>query len=283
MERKELFCRTFLASHEAWEPETLPWPDLDDRSLAILRSIPVWNMALQVEVNAGAMIAGFAETQSDPLVKEALLLQAREEERHGRMIAVMAQRYALRAAAGPPKADPTRRAFIDFGYNECLDSFFGFGVFRIARQAQFLPESLTVLFDRVLREEARHIVFFVNWVAWDRAMRGLGLPILQVAPAALGYARALSKTAGRAGASRAEDKGLHVVGDFFASLTPAMFLEACLVENASRMSAFDERLARPQLIPTLARWALGIMGGVRRRRLLGPVQRTARTGGVAAD
>jgi hypothetical protein len=30
---KELFCRSFMESHQKYEPEQLPWPDLDDASL----------------------------------------------------------------------------------------------------------------------------------------------------------------------------------------------------------------------------------------------------------
>jgi hypothetical protein len=39
-------------------------------------------------------------------------------------------------------------------------------------------------------------------------------------------------------------------------LTPETFLEACLQENARRLSAFDTRLLRPRLMPALARATL---------------------------
>ena len=72
---------------------------------------------------------------------------------------------------------------MNFGYDECVDSFAGFGIFRLARDARILPEALTSLFTRVLVEEARHIVFFVNWIAWDRTRRGLRGPAMQAIPA----------------------------------------------------------------------------------------------------
>ena len=34
---KELFCRWFINTHRAYEPEDLPWPELDDASIARLR------------------------------------------------------------------------------------------------------------------------------------------------------------------------------------------------------------------------------------------------------
>jgi hypothetical protein len=261
-EHKELFCRFFINTHEAYEPRELPWPELDEHSLDILRSIPVWSMALQVEVNAGATLAHFAQSQTDPLIQQAIRLQGYEEDRHGRMLATLIERYSLDGKADPPAPYGGRQAFIDFGYNECLDSFFGFGVFRIARQVQLLPEALTSLFARVLYEEARHIVFFVNWITYERCVRGYGAPPLQVVPTAIGYLRALKKTMGRAGATNASDKGMAAVGDIFKDLTIQRFLNACLDENVMHMASFDPRLLRPRVIPALARGAVSVADAI---------------------
>src|SRR5579871_4116931 len=171
-----------MDSHRAYDPQDWPWPHLDDLSLARLRAIPIWTMALEVEVGAGAMLGGFAKTESDPQVREALELQGFEEDRHGRILQCMIDRYGLAVAPHVKHEAPTRGAFIDFGYNECVDSFAGFGIFRLARDARILPEALTSLFARVLIEEAHHIVFFVNWVAWDRTRRGLRGSAAQVVP-----------------------------------------------------------------------------------------------------
>src|SRR5271155_3772295 len=66
---KQLLCRTFMESHEAYEPTNLPWPALDEQSLRKLRSLPFWRMALQAETNAGAMVSGFAATIADPTIR----------------------------------------------------------------------------------------------------------------------------------------------------------------------------------------------------------------------
>ncbi|MEH1966932.1 hypothetical protein [Nostoc sp.] len=44
VEHKDLFCRSFTESYREYEPEYLPWPDLDDTALTFLRSIPFWEM-----------------------------------------------------------------------------------------------------------------------------------------------------------------------------------------------------------------------------------------------
>jgi hypothetical protein len=255
-EHKELFCRSFIASHEPYEPKDLPWPQLDDASLALLRSVPIWSMALQVEVNAGVTLEAFARTQPDPLIAQALRLQGYEEDRHGRMLGELVSRYGLDGKAEPPAPYGGRQAFIDFGYNECLDSFAGFGVFRIARQTRFMPEALMSLFSRVLYEEARHIVFFVNWIAYDRCKRGYGWAPANALPTAIGYLRALRKTIGRAGAANTSEKGMAAAGDIFKDLTLQKFIQAALDENDMHMSTFDPRLLRPRVVPTLARIAM---------------------------
>jgi hypothetical protein len=85
-EHKELFCRSFIDTHEAYDPQDWPWPELDELSLARLRAIPIWRMALEAEVGAGTMLAGFGEKESDQLVRQAIELQGYEEDRHGRIL-----------------------------------------------------------------------------------------------------------------------------------------------------------------------------------------------------
>ena len=115
-EHKELFCRSFIDSHERYEPEALPWPQLDEKSLGLLRSMPIWNMALQVEVNAGATLEHFARSQRDPLIIQALRLQGYEEDRHGRMLAVLSDRYGLNVTS-EPAAMPIPRILAGFRVN----------------------------------------------------------------------------------------------------------------------------------------------------------------------
>ena len=59
-----------------------------------------------------------------------------------------------------------------FGFGECMDSFLGFGAFKTARQSEFLPESMFEIFDVLMYEETRHIVFFINYMAWREVQRG---------------------------------------------------------------------------------------------------------------
>jgi hypothetical protein len=270
-EHKQLFCREFIAGHKPYEPPDMAWPELDEISLARLRAIPVWTMALEVEHSAGTMLAGFAKTEPDPLVRQALELQGYEETRHGRILAYMVQKYGLNVHPRDVSEPPTRAAFVNFGYNECVDSFAGFGIFRLATEAKILPDALTTPLSRILIEEARHIVFFINWIAWDRQRRGLPYPLLQILPALVQYLSAIvrrvkggSEMAGgdvSAASSNGKQDGpiLDLFSDVMDGLTPAKFVRACVEENDRLMREFDPRLLRPTFIPTLARIALAIL------------------------
>ncbi len=241
-----------MESHEAYEPANLPWPALDEQSLRKLRALPFWRMALQAETNAGAMVSGFAATIADPTIRQAIELQGFEETRHGHLIATMVERYGLGVEARPPQLEPTEHAFIHFGYCECLDSFLGFGGYRLAQEIEFMPQSLISLFSRVLWEEARHIVFFVNWIAYERVQRGYGGAFMQAIATAIGYIRALIDriVSGREVAdSASQPVELPNIGLI-------QLLNAGVSENARLMAQFDPRLLRPRVVPELARMVI---------------------------
>jgi hypothetical protein len=146
-----------------------------------------------------------------------------------------------------------------------LDSFFGFGIYRIARQVEFLPDALTSLFARLLNEEARHIVFFVNWIAYERVRRGHGMLPIQAILAGYGYVRALVGLAKTATRSRSGSGFLAAdAGNTFSGLTLGSFLEACVTENGLQMASMDRDLLQPRILPRMAAFALGALAMWRR-------------------
>jgi hypothetical protein len=276
---KELFCGMFLNEHRPYEPVELAWPELDEPALALLRGLPFWTHALQAEEDAGPMISACAALESDTTVRRALELQAFEEARHARIIKHMIALYRL-------PLDEVRveipvdvlEAFIDFGFEECLDSFGAFGLFKLAREHLVMPAALFDIFDRVMQEEATHIVFFFNWFAYRQANAG-AIPWAFRRPKALKhYVRALRKLAGLAFSDdTAEGKDFIISGAeaFVDNLTPAAVLAACLEENTRRLAGFDPRLLIPRLAPRLARLALGVVSRLPRRGGAGPERAAA--------
>jgi hypothetical protein len=266
-EHKELFCRDFIASHDGYAPASLDWPELDEPALGRLRAIPFWPEVLYTERRAGAIVNAFAATIADPLVREAVDLQGFEEARHAELLRLMIHRYGINAEERPlePLRPDRRRAFADFGYGECLDSFLGFGIFEIARRSAFLPEPMFRIFDRLIHEEARHIVFFVNWMAWDLAnARGGGrwLPGAwrRGVVAALYYSRAIGRLLGTIRRGRATNGGTDFSATqasvFLAGFTIRRLIEECCAAHARRMSGFGRGLLQPRFLPALAGAAL---------------------------
>jgi len=259
---KERFCRQFIDSHQRFDPETLPWPTLDEEALGRMRSVPFWQEVLHTERRAGAIVRAFAETITDPLVREAVDLEGVEEERHARLLGVMIRRYGLPAVEQElePIGPDLYTAFADFGYGECIDSFLGFGVFKIARQSEFLPEPLFEIFDTLMLEETRHIVFFVNWMAWQEAVRGRGAAWWRALVSARFYGRAIGRMIGTIRRGKKENDGKDFSATqanvFLDGFTFRRFVQECYTENARRMADFETDLLRPRFLPSLAGAAL---------------------------
>src|SRR5207302_9296818 len=251
-QHKERFCRDFIASHCRFDLATLTWPHLDDLTLERLRAIPFWQEVLYTERRAGVIVDAYAQTIADPLVRDAVALQGFEGARHAELLREMIRRYGIAAEERPldePLSTDLRRAFADFGYGECLDSFLGFGVFKIARRSGFLPEPLFEIFDMLMREETRHIVFFINWMAWHQAAQGRVAGWLRGVNAARYYGRAIGRLLvtvrrGRQ-ANDGRDFSATQAGVCLEGFTLRNFIEARCVEHEWRMLESAAALLNP--------------------------------------
>lgn len=271
---KELFCQSLIDSHIEYQPEQLPWPELEPADLERLRQVPFWEEALNTELAAGAKIAAYLPLIDDPLVRQAVALQGEEESRHGRLFRFLIEHYGIELSgrAPDPVTGAIEPAFLEFGYGECLDAFLGFGVFKIARESGFLPTALFDIFDILLQEEARHIVFFVNWVAYMQVQRGRGNRALRAASSLWHYGRAVKGLMALVGRAT-DDEDDEADNDFSATeaaafledLTIQRLLSECLAENKRRMSSFDSRLLQPRLLPSLAQTALSVFNRLPQR------------------
>ena len=264
-EHRDTFCRHFMQTYTEFDPETLPWPELDADALARLKSVPFWEEVFYTERRAGAIVKAFVETIQDPVIKEAVALQGLEETRHAKLIRVMIQKYGIDAAERPLEdvSDNVETRFKDFGFGECMDSFLGFGVFKIAMANQFLPKEMFAIFETLMYEETRHIVFFVNWMAYNQARKGFVSRALLPLTSFVYYMRALGRLVGtaRRGAELNEGKEFSATqaSVFLDDFTFRRFLEDCYSENRRRMGEFDKELLRPSFLPQLAETALSAM------------------------
>ncbi|GIW41746.1 MAG: hypothetical protein KatS3mg076_2323 [Candidatus Binatia bacterium] len=268
---KELFCRTFVETHDPYEPAALPWPDLPSDVLERLRSLPVWDEAVSTERETALKVRARALVEPDAVVREALALQAYEEERHSALLSTMTARYGIPVRSQPEPRLPRdpEWALLRVGYGECFDSFFAFGLFALARDSGYFPPELVRLFEPVMQEEARHILFFVNWAAF-RTSR-LPVPRKPGYAASRAFAIALQvasriRTALEVGRADTQENFAMKSHTAFADVSVRSFLELCLAENERRLGPYDPRLLRPTLVPGLARALLRVLPDRTRRR-----------------
>ena len=106
-----------------------------------ITSLPIWDVAVHTESRARLRFAVYANAVDDPQVQAAVMLNAWEESRHKEVLAKLVEAYGIPLASEPPFQQPRdpEWAYLITGYCECIDSFFAFGLFELARRSGFFP------------------------------------------------------------------------------------------------------------------------------------------------
>jgi hypothetical protein len=259
MEHREVLARFFLDTHVQYVPETVRWPTLTGDALLKLTTLPFWNEAVATEDVTSRTVAAAAALEDDPLIRQAIEMQGLEEQRHARLLAALTTHYRIKVQQPPPfEPRSLEHDFLFAGFGECFDSFFAFGLFELARESGYFAPELIAIFEPVIQEEARHILFFVNWVKYRRSqlplwrrplyrLRCAWILLKQVA-SRIKTARTMGK-----GSDAEENFTLSAHQDLGTDVTLHKLLGICLMENERRMADYDARLARPRLVPSLAR------------------------------
>ncbi|WP_183038232.1 ferritin-like domain-containing protein [Paraburkholderia tropica] len=260
-------CRMFRETFNPYRPAVLEWPVLEPAALKRIVELPIWDIAVQTEGKARLRMAAYAATLDDPDMRAALALNAWEESRHKDVLSRLVAAYGIALASEPPYVLPkdAEWAYLVTGYSECVDSFFAFGLFEVAKRSGLFPPELIDTFEPVMQEECRHILLFANWLAWHRARLSWWRRIrfeLRVAAVwvflcweRVGLARAMDAD----GNEHRQDNnftmnGAQSVSDVDIGVPDLMRL--CLAENTRRFSGYDMRLQRPETVPKLVRFAL---------------------------
>jgi hypothetical protein len=260
-----LFSRLLLDTFNPYKPAVIDWPKLDADARNRLVGLPIWDIAVQTEGKASLNVMAYATIIADPLLKQAVELNGFEENRHKTVLANLVQAYGIELAPEPPYPVPTdpEWSFMKTGYSECIDSFFAFGLFELARRSGYFPPELVATFEPVMQEEARHITFFINWAAWHR--RNLSwwrrirfeLKVVRVWAFLIWERMSIARSLG----GPAQDNNFTVTGSgsVGVEVTTAELMDICLAENNRRLAGYDSRLLRPRLVPSLVRFARRFM------------------------
>ena len=259
-EHKRLFCKTLLDTFNPYRPAVIDWPKLEDETKARITALPIWDIAVQTENRAGLNVCTYAEGIADPLLRKAVELNGFEERRHRYVLSNLVEAYGIKLAPEPayPRPKDPEWAFMVTGYSECIDSFFAFGLFETAKSSGYFPAELVDTFEPVVQEEGRHILFFVNWVAWYRRNMPIWrrpwfeLKVLAVW-AFLVYERigiASDVSNGQQDNNFTVNGASQLGGD---DIDVYKLMDTCLREDARRLGIYDKRLKRPRFVPFMIR------------------------------
>jgi hypothetical protein len=259
------FCRMLLDTFDPYKPAVIDWPKLDEEARERLINLPIWDIAVQTEGRAGMNVATYGNRIYNPLLKKAVELNAFEERRHKHVLSNLVQAYGITLAPEPRYLTPRdpEWAFMVTGYSECIDSFFAFGLFEAAKRSGFFPPELVDTFEPVIHEEGRHIIFFVNWVAWHRRnMKLWRRPVFELKVVAV-WAFLIWERIGiaRNMGNGVQDNNFTVTGakQVGADIGVGELIDICIAENDRRLAPYDPRLPRPRAVPALARFARRFM------------------------
>ncbi len=260
-EHKRLFCKTLLDTFNPYKPAVIDWPKLDKETENRITSLPIWDIAVQTENRAGLYVASYADLVSDPLLRKAVELNGYEEKRHRHVLSNLVEAYGIKLSPEPAYERPKNPewAFMVTGYSECIDSFFAFGLFDAAKRTGYFPPELVDTFEPVVQEEGRHILFFVNWVAWwRRNMPIWRRPWFELKVLAV-WVFLIYERMGIASdvSNGTQDNNFTMNGaqQLGADIDVAQLIDVCLKENDRRLGIYDARLKRPRFVPFMARLA----------------------------
>ena len=263
---KRAMCRLFHETFNPYKPAVIEWPRLAPEERERLVTLPIWDIAVQTEGKARLRMLAYAESLADRELREAIGLNGWEEGRHKEVLSHLVRAYGIELAPEPEYVPPkdAERAYLVTGFSECVDSFFAFGLFELAKRSGFFPMELVETFEPVMQEECRHILLFANWLAWHRRnLKWWRRPWFEarvwavwvfLAWERIGIARGMDDK----GKATAQDNNFTVTGSKSVTATdisPAELMAICLSENDRRFAGYDARLLRPTTAPALARLA----------------------------
>ena len=150
---KQLVGQMFRDTFNPYKPSIIDWPTLSPEARDRLVNLPIWDIAVQTEGKARLRMLAFARSLSDPDWREAIELNGWEEGRHKTVLSNLVQAYGIALEPEPAYLEPrdAEWAYLVTGFSECIDSFFAFGLFELAKRSGFFPPELVDTFEPVMQ------------------------------------------------------------------------------------------------------------------------------------
>ncbi|HEY9828897.1 MAG TPA: hypothetical protein V6D19_26055 [Stenomitos sp.] len=220
--------------------------------LAKIQDAAFWTRVSSSQSEIGLIASAYAQTLQDPLLRENMALYGKEHQRLAAVVGTLVETYGFNCPGQKAASLPTNleQALIEAGYSDCIDVFLGFGLWELAKQAQLLPHELEQQFETYLAEKSRHLVFFVNWLAfrnvktrkYAEGFRGVQA-VWQRRGALLDWMKVFGEK---------EDSDALPTRRWLEEWTSEAFLTACLSAHRQFMQPFSTNLLKPQVAPILA-------------------------------
>lgn len=245
-DHKQAFCAVLLNDIDPNLPTTQPWPTLSPEILKRFADLPFWEDAVEREGNTTCRMQALADRMTDPLAKKAMAQGAFDAGRLKVILRTMLRFYgiAIPKEKSYGETGNLEGLFLHTGYGECFDGFFLFGLFKLAKDSRAFPPELLDLFEPILQEQVRHILFFVNWLDYMEVNKGL---IKGTWLRLRGYWFLMS-------AAYRREMLFKKLG-----LSSRVLIEASLIEHNRRLAPFNPALSRPKIVPFFARIVLSFL------------------------
>ena len=252
---KAAFCRMLLDTHNPYKPSIIDWPAARSEARERLVSLPIWDIAVQTEGKARLRVQSYAASIADPCCggHRAGWLRGRPPQ-GGPVQPRRGLWHPLGARAGLSPAARSGMGLHGDRLQRVHRQLLRFWPVRAGQALRFLSAGLVDTFEPVMQEEGRHILFFVNWVAWHRRnLPWWRRPLFAAKVLAVWVFRSgngsASPAASAVPATRAEaqDNNFTLTGSKAVGavdMSVATLIDVCLRKRAT-LAGYDSRLLRP--------------------------------------
>jgi hypothetical protein len=143
----------FRDTFNPYRPSIIDWPKLEPDALARLTGLPIWDIAVRTEGKARLNMTAYGKSLADPAWRDAIERNGWEEGRHKDVLSNLVAAYGIQLAPEPAYLEPSdpEWAYMVTGFCECVDSFFAFGLFAVAKRSGFFPPELVDTFEPVIQ------------------------------------------------------------------------------------------------------------------------------------
>ena len=177
-QHKKLFCE-LLTEHPV-SPLTLP--ALEPETKQRLAELEIWPWVYGQHQRWGSVAQSFSSMEKGTLLQTAIAQMADNELALAQTLKTLCKKNRLGVLVVGNGTAASATMFRQCNYQGHLNFFLACGLYEVFQQAGYLQSDLLQVWDQMLNIQARHVLFFFNWLAYqshvqqkpDYELTGLG-------------------------------------------------------------------------------------------------------------